>query len=184
MSKISEQVSQVQTISMSLDAALVNQRNVLERIEKYSMTSLQSSNDSLPSLGSITSSFSKHETALPTTDCSRLSLNDLIRSGRSQRSLNRLGMNSIDDISVGTGKRLVCECHIEPQQQAPTDGKDLSVYYVYDSSTRLIVGLLDTSVWRNLGKLNMINKVAETWSCRTIKPHFASFAVSHGQLAR
>ncbi|MCJ1251955.1 hypothetical protein MMC30_009193 [Trapelia coarctata] len=126
MSKISEQVSQVQTTSLSLDATLANQRNVLDRIERCSMTSLQSSTHSLQSLGSIANSLSKLEATSPTASgCSGSSLNGLLRSVRSQVSLNRLARNSLEDVSVGSGKRLVCECYLEPRRQAPVDGKDL-----------------------------------------------------------
>lgn len=124
LSKISEQVSQVQALSMSLDAALDNQRNAIDRIERCSLTSLLSSNNSLRSLGSIANSLSRLEATVPTETCSTSS-NCLLRSAPSQMSLDRVVGKSLDDLSLGSSKHSASEycCHI--RTQAPDSGGNL-----------------------------------------------------------
>lgn len=108
---------------------MVNQRNVLDRIERCSMTSLQSSNDSLRSLGSIANSLSKLEISASTiSGCSRSCgspLNGLVRSVRSQRSLNRFTKNTIDDVTLGSGSRSTCGGSLGSWRDSPVDGEDL-----------------------------------------------------------
>lgn len=140
LSKISEQVSQVQALSVSLDAALANQRNAIDRIERCSLTSLRSSNNSLRSLGSIANSLSRLEATVPTETCST-SLNCVLRSAPSQRSLDRVVRKSLDDLSLGSYKHLAFEYCCQPRIQAPDSGGDLLVCSDRVSSPRLIMAL-------------------------------------------